>query len=103
MPSRRLARLGDRNIHGFRADELDVGTGSVEVGVVGNDGALLAHHAEQNAFGGTALVCWDDVLIAEDVLDRVAEVIEAAAARVALVAHHHRSPLPRGHRSGTGV
>ena len=94
-PRRRLTGFGNRQIDGFGADEFDVGARGVEVRVVGNHVALLAHHAEQNAFGGASLVRRDHMLIAEDVLDGVAEVVEAAAAGVALVAQHDRCPLLR--------
>jgi hypothetical protein len=103
MPLCGLARFGDRQVYCLRADELDVGARGVEVRVVGDDIALLAGHAEQNALGGAPLVRGDHMLIAEDVLDGVAEAIEAAAAGVALVTLHDRSPLPRGHRAGARV
>ena len=73
------------------------------MGVVGDDVALLAHHPEEDALGGAALVGGDDVLVAGDVLHRVAEAVEAAAAGVAFVALHDRRPLVRGHGAGAGV
>ena len=97
------ARFGDRQVDGLGAHKLDVGARGVEVRVVGNDVALLAHHVEQNALGGAALVRGDHVPIAEDVLDGVAEVIEASAAGVALVAFHDGRPLMGGHGAGAGV
>ena len=103
MLERGLAAFGDQQVDGFGADEFDVGAGGVEVGVVGDDVAFLAGDAEQDALGGAALVRGDDVLVAEDVLDGVAETIEAAAAGVALVAFHDRRPLMRGHGAGAGV
>ena len=103
MPCRRLTRLGDGQVDGLGADELDVGAGSVEVRVVGDDVALLAGGAEQDALGGAALVRRDHVLVAEDVLDGIAEALEAAAAGVALVAAHNRGPLLGRHGAGTGV
>ena len=90
-----LARLGDGQVDGLGADEFDVGARGVEVRVVGDDVALLARHAEQDALGGAALVRGDHVLVAEDVLDGVAEAVEAAAAGVALVALHDGGPLLR--------
>ena len=95
--------FGDRQVDRLGADELDVGARGVEVRVVGHDVALLAHHAEQNALGGAALVRRNHVLIAEDVLHGVAEAVEAAAAGVALVALHDRRPLVGGHGAGAGV
>jgi len=103
MPLRGLSRFGDGEVNSLRADELDVGARGVEVRVVGDDIALLAGHAEQNAFSGASLVRGNHMLIAEDVLDRIAKTIEAAAARVALVTLHDRRPLPRGHGAGAGV
>ncbi len=73
------------------------------MGVVGDDIAFFAHHAEQNALGGSALVGGDDVLVAEDILDRRAELLEAAAAGVAFVPFHDGRPLVSGHGSGAGI
>ena len=93
----------DDQIDGFGADEFDVGAGGVEVGVVGNDVAFLAGHAEQDALGGASLMGGDDVTVAEDVLDGILEAVEAAAAGVAFVAFHDGGPLVRGHGAGAGV
>ena len=98
-----LSALGDDQVHGFGADELHIGAGGVEVGVVGDDVAFLAGHAEENALGGAALMGGDHVLVAADVLNRVAEPVEAAAARIALVAFHDGGPLVGGHGAGAGV
>ena len=98
-----LAPLGNDEVDGLGAHELDVGARGIEVRVVGNDVAFLARHAEQDALGGAALMRRDDVAEAEDVLDGVAEVIEAAAAGVALVAFHDAGPLMRGHGAGAGI
>ena len=83
--------------------KLDVGPGGIEVGVVRDDIAFLAHDAEKDAFGGTTLVGGDDVSISKDVLNRVAELIEATAARVTLIAFHHGGPLVTGHGAGAGI
>ena len=77
LPLKGCDRLGWRpsgmtQVDGFGADELDVGAGGVEVRVVGHDVALLAHHAEEDALGGAALVRGDDVVVAEDVLHGIA-------------------------------
>ena len=98
-----LAALGDDQIDRLGADELDVGAGGVEVRVVGDDIAFLAHHAEEDALGGAALVGGDDVLVAEDILNGGAELLEAAAAGVTLVAFHDGRPLVGGHGAGAGV
>ncbi len=73
------------------------------MGVVGNHHALAAGDSEENALGGAALVRRNNVLVAEDVLDGIAEADEGAAAGVALVAFHNRGPLMRGHGAGAGV
>ena len=99
----RLATFGDEQINGFGSDEFDIGAGRVEVSVVGNDVALFAGDAEENALGGAALVRGNDVLVADNVLDGVAETIVAAAAGVALVAFHDGGPLVSRHRPGAGV
>ena len=98
-----LAALGDDQVHGFGADELHVRAGGVEVRVVGDDIALFAHHAEEDALGGAALVGRDDVLVAENILHRSAELLEAAAAGITLIAFHHGRPLVGGHGAGAGI
>ena len=98
-----LAALGDDEIDRLGADELHVGAGGVEVRVVGDDIAFLAHHAEENALGGAALVGRDDVLVAEDILNGSAELLEAAAAGITLVAFHHGGPLVGGHGASAGI
>ena len=103
MLQARLAALGDHQIHRLGADKLHVRARRVEVRVVGDDIAFLAHHAEQNALRRAALVGRDDVLVAENILHRRAELLEAAAAGITLIAFHHRRPLVRGHRAGAGI
>ena len=88
-----LAGFGNRQIDGFSADELDIGAGGVEVGVVGHNVALFAGNAEQDALRRASLVGRNDVLVPEDVLDRVPETVETLAAGVALIAFHDRGPL----------
>ena len=98
-----MARLRDGQVHGFGADELDVGAGGVEVRVVGDDVTRVAGHAEQDALGSAALVRGDHVLVAEDVLNGIAKAGEAAAAGIAFVALHNRGPLRGRHGAGAGV
>ena len=71
--------------------------------LLGTTIALLAGDAEEDALGGTSLMRGDDVAVAEDILNRIPEAVEAAAAGVAFVALHDRGPLVRGHGSGAGV
>src|ERR1700688_1475979 len=103
MLDARLAAFGNDHVCGFGSYVFDVGAGGVEVGVVGNDVAFFAHHAEEDALGGSALVGRDDVLVSEDILDGGAESFEAAAAGVTLVAFHDGGPLVGGHGSGAGI
>ena len=72
-----MATFCNEQIDGLRAGEFHVGARGVEVGVVGNDVSLFARDAEEDALGGAALMCGDDVLVAEDFLDGFFEVIEA--------------------------
>ena len=98
-----VGELGAGQVERERAAELDVGAGRVEVAVVGDDVAFLAHHREQDALGGAALVRGDDVLEAGDVVDRVAEVEVRRAAGVGLVAAHDAGPLVGAHGAGAAV
>src|SRR5208282_1930724 len=78
-----LAAFRNNQVASLSADELHVGAGSIEMGVVRDYIAFLAHHAKQNALGGAALVGGNDVRVAENILDRIAKPLEAAAAGVA--------------------
>ena len=76
---------------------LDMALGGVEVGVARDDLARLHQIAEQHVLGCTALVGGDDILKTGDLGDGVLHVIEGTGAAVALVAHHHGSPLTVAH------
>ncbi|CAB4834498.1 unannotated protein [freshwater metagenome] len=67
--------LGDHQVDGLSAGELDVRPGGVEVGVVGDHFARAADHREQDLLGGAALVCGDHVLEREQVLHRGEEAV----------------------------
>jgi hypothetical protein len=99
----RLASFRVKQIDGLCADELDVGAGGVEVGVVGDDVSFFAHDIEQDPLSGAALVSGDNVGVGRDVFDRVLEAMEALAAGVAFVALHDGGPLMGGHGAGAGV
>src|SRR5262249_33170181 len=75
----------------------------VKVRVVGDHIAPLAHHAEQDAFGGPSLMGGDYVPESEDLGDGIAEAQKAGTAGVTLVAAHHARPLLGGHGAGAGV
>src|SRR5215469_7016093 len=94
---RRFFRLRDGNVHSFGADEFAIRASSVEVCVVGDDVALLAHHVKKNAFGCATLVRGNDVAKTENALHRVAKTSEAWRSSIRLITSHHGSPLLRGH------
>src|SRR4051812_28311215 len=100
---RRLAALGNHEVDGFGADKFHVGASGVEVGVVGNDVALFAGDAEEDALGGAALVGGNHVRVAADVLDGFAKAVKAGASGIALVAAHDGGPLAGRHGSGAGI
>jgi hypothetical protein len=99
----RLPAFRNDKIDRFGADEFNVGTRRIEVGIVGDDIAFLAHHSEENPLSGSALMRGNHVRVAADVLDRIAKTIEAAAARVALVALHDGGPLMRRHGASARI
>ena len=98
-----MAAFFNDEVDGFGAHEFDIGAGGVEVRVVGNDVALLAGHAEEDALGGASLMRGDDVAVAKNILHRILEAIETLAAGVTFVAFHDGGPLVRGHGSSAGV
>lgn len=61
--------------------------------------SLASNSEEEDVFGRTSLMGWNQMLVAEDVLDRSAEVIAAAAASIAFIPFDHRCPLPCSNRS----
>ena len=67
--------------------------------VVRHHVALPAQHAKQDPFRRPPLVRRNHVFVTKDVLNGIPEAVEAAAARIALVALHDRRPLMRRHRA----
>ena len=60
-------------VHRQGARELDIGTCGVKVGVVRDALARTADGGEEDLFGGSTLVRWDDMPEGEEVLDRIEE------------------------------
>src|ERR1039458_8957989 len=58
---------GNGQIHGARAGELDIGSGGIEMRVRRHHLSGLAHHGEENAFGGATLVRGDDMAEAGEI------------------------------------
>src|SRR5581483_6192559 len=65
--------------------------------------ARLQEIREEDPFRGAPLVRRDDVSVAGEILNDIAEAKEGTAAGVRLVPFDHRRPLPRRHRAGPGV
>ncbi len=103
MDRLRVAALGDDEVDGLGAGELDVGARRVEVRVVGDDLVRPAEHAEQDLLGGPTLVRRDDVREREQLLDRLEEHVPRRRAGVRLVAVLDRRPLVAAHRAGARV
>ena len=97
------AASGMRKIDGPRAGEFDVGAGGIEVRVGRDHVAGLAHHGEQDALGGAALVRGNHVAEAGELVGHALEAEEALAAGVGFVAAHHGGPLLGGHGAGAGI
>jgi len=96
-----LLAFRDHQVHCLGFNKLDIGAGGVEMRNVGDDVAFFAHHAEKNALGGSTPVRGNDVPVAEDVPDKIAEV--ASAASVTLVAFDQGGPLMRRHGADSGI
>ena len=103
VDQRGVVALGDDQVDGLGAGELDVGAGGVEVGVARHDLAGAAEDAEEDLFRGTSLVGGDDVLVGEEVPHRVTEQVVGRRARVGLVAVLDGGPLVAAHGAGPGV
>ena len=91
----RVGGLRDGQIDGARAGEFDVGAGGIEVRVGGHHVAGPAHHGEQDALGGAALVRGDHVAEAGELVGHALQAEEALAAGVGFVAAHERRPTVR--------
>ena len=85
------------------ADKFAIRARGVKVRVVGHDVALLAHHVEEDAFGGAALMRGNNVAKSENGLNGIAKTREAGRAGVGFVAAHHRGPLFGGHGGSAGI
>ena len=102
-PRLRVGGLGNRQVHGACAGELDVGARGVEVRVGRDNLPGLAGHGEQDALGGAALVSRDHVAEAGEVVHRLFQAEKGLAAGVRFVAAHDGGPLLGGHGAGAGV
>jgi hypothetical protein len=92
--------LVDHQIHGLRTGVFDIGSGGVEVVVVGNDFARATHQLEEDAFRRPALMGGQDMREPGELLHLVSEAIEALRTGVGLVTTHHRRPLQAAHGAG---
>ena len=99
----RVASRGQRQVDGFCAAKLDVGTRSVEVGVVGDDVSGFAEDSKENPLGGAALMGGDDIAEAHEIVNGGFETVETFATGVGFVAAHHGGPLLGRHGAGAGV
>ena len=99
----RVGGFGDREVHGPRALEFDIGPRGVEMRVTGNHLARAAHHGEQDALRRPPLVRGNHVAEAGQLVHHALHAEEALAACVGFVAAHDRRPLLRGHGAGAGV
>jgi len=98
-----IGRLGQRQVDRARPGEFDIGASRVEMGVAGNDLALLAHYVKENAFGGASLMGRDHVFEAGQVICDLLQTEEALAACIGFVAPHHGGPLIGRHGARTGI
>ncbi len=85
------------------AGEFDVGAGGIEVGIAGHHMAGLAHHGEEDALGGAALVGGNHVAEAGEIVDHALQAEKAFAAGVGFVAAHQGGPLLGGHGAGARI
>jgi hypothetical protein len=99
----RVEALGHHEVERLRARLLGRSPRWCRSGCYSHDRARRHDRVEQQVLGHPALVRRDDVLVAEEVPDHALEAVEAAAARVRLVPHHQRGPLPVAHRRGAAV
>jgi hypothetical protein len=76
MQSLRILALGNQAVHRLCAPDLDVGSSRIEVGVGGDALFRPADQAEQNGFGGSTLVRWNDVFERHEMLHRRLESVE---------------------------
>jgi len=100
---RGLERNAGHEVHRISSVGDHVGAGRVEVHVVRNNVPRLEHRREEDVLRRSPLVGRQDVVEPEDVVDRGAEPIVAAAPRVGLVTPHHRRPLLLAHRTGPRI
>src|ERR1017187_5788785 len=78
----RVGGLGNRQVHGPRAGEFDIGARGIEMRIVGHHVSGPAHHREQDALGRAALVRRDHVPEPGQLVDHALHAEETLAARV---------------------
>lgn len=81
----------------------DVAFGRVEGRIAWNYVAVVHEVGEEHVFGGTSLVCGDDVFEARQSLYGFFQAEEGVGSGVAFVARHDASPLAVAHGSGARV
>ncbi len=100
-----LGVIGLRNGHvdGESLAALDVALRGVKVGIARHHHTRFHQIAEQHVFSSTALVGGDDEFKTGKFRNGVLHIEKRAGAAIALIAHHHRTPLAVAHRAGAGV
>ena len=95
--------LGNGQVDGLRAGELNIGPRGVKVCIRRHDLARFADHGKQNVLRGAALVGGKHVPEAGQVIGHAAQAIETLAAGIRLITAHQRRPLFGGHGARTGI
>ena len=98
-----VVSLGHGDVDGKSLAAFNVTLGSIEVGIARDDLTGFHQIAEQHVFSGTALVSGDNILETSEFCDGILHVVEGAGTAVALIAHHHGTPLTVAHRARTRV
>jgi hypothetical protein len=95
--------LLDDQIDGQGAGVLDVGSGGVEVIVVGDDLVGTTHQFEQNPLRRTALMCRQDVPESGEVGHDTLKSEETLRTGIGFVALHDAGPLEAAHGPGAAI
>ena len=98
-----VQRLGPVQFQHLAAGHVEMRLGGGEVIIHGHDVARLDEGLGQQVLGGAALMDRQEVLVAEDLLHRVVQPVEALRAGVGVVGLHHGGKLIVAHGIGAAI
>ena len=90
-------------VQSYSFTPLNVSFGSIEMRISRNDISLVHQVGKQYVFGGTSLVCRDDVIKAGQPGNNFLQFEEGRGSGITFIAQHHACPLTVAHGSSARI